>query len=112
IQEESSTLEMDPELDPTDGEEDIPVSDAVGTKPNDGLIPESSLSELLDRREDYHEFQNHLRKVEGAYQKILGQGNEVFKQLSGRRSSGLKSADLMVSSILQAIQHPKTAMSM
>ena len=112
IQEESSTLEMDPELDPTDGEEDFPVSDDVGTKPNDGLIPESSLSELLDRREDYHEFQNHLRKVEGAYQKILGQGNEVFKQLSGRRPSGLKSADLMVSSILQAIQHPKTAMSM
>ena len=76
------------------------------------LIPESSLSELLDRREDYHEFQNHLRKVEGAYQKILGKGTEVFKQLNGRRPAGLKSADLMVSSILQAIQHPKTAMSL
>ena len=77
-----------------------------------GMIPESALSEILDRREDYQDFQNHLRKVEGAYQKILGQGNEAFKQLSGRRPSGLKSADTMVSSLLQAIQHPKTAMSM
>ncbi|MGE0474153.1 MAG: HD-GYP domain-containing protein [Nitrospirales bacterium] len=86
-----------------------------GNREPDGagqLIPESALSEILDRREDYHEFQHHLRKVEGAYQKFLGQGNEVFKQLNGRRSSGLKSADLIVSGIFQAIQNPKTAMSM
>ncbi|MEO8327195.1 MAG: DUF3391 domain-containing protein, partial [Nitrospirota bacterium] len=76
------------------------------------LIKESSLSTILDRREDYHEFQDHLLKVEGAYQKTLGQGNELFRQLSDRRPSGLKTADAMITSIVTAIQHPKTAMSL
>lgn len=79
---------------------------------NAPLIKESSLSAILDRREDYHEFQDHLRKVEGAYQKTLGQGNELFRQLSDRRPSGRKTADAMISSIVTAIQHPQTAMSL
>ncbi len=76
------------------------------------LIKESSLSEIMDRREDYHEFQDHLRKVEGAYQKTLGQGHELFRQLSDRRPAGLKTADAMVTSIVTAMQNPKTAMSL
>ncbi|MEO8327461.1 MAG: DUF3391 domain-containing protein, partial [Nitrospirota bacterium] len=79
---------------------------------NEPLIKESSLSTILDRREDYHEFQDHLRKVEGAYQKTLGQGNELFRQLSDRRPSGRKTADAMITSIVTAIQHPQTAMSL
>lgn len=79
---------------------------------NEPLIKESSLSTILDRREDYHEFQDHLRKVEGAYQKILGQGNELFRQLSDRRPSGRKTADAMITSIVTAIQNPQTAMSL
>lgn len=75
------------------------------------LIKESSLSTILNRRQDYHEFQSHLRKIEGAYQKTLGQGNELFRQLSDRRQSGRKTADAMITSIVTAIQHPKTAMS-
>jgi len=76
------------------------------------LIKESSLSEIMDRREDYHEFQDHLRKVEGAYQKTLGQGHKLFRQLSDRRPAGLKTADAMVTSIVRAMQNPKTTMSL
>jgi len=76
------------------------------------LIPESALSELLDRREDYHEFYDHLRKVEGAYQKTLSQGQELFQQLSGRRPAGLKTGDAMITNIMQALNNPKTAMSL
>ena len=76
------------------------------------LIKESSLSEIMDRREDYHEFQDHLRKVERAYQTTLGQGTELFRQLSDRRPAGLKTADAMVTSMVTAMQNPKTAMSL
>ncbi len=79
---------------------------------NEPLIKESSLSTILDRREDYYEFQDHLRKVEGAYQKTLGQGNELVRQLSDRRPSGRKTADAMITSIVTAIQNPQTAMSL
>ncbi|MEX0828728.1 MAG: HD domain-containing phosphohydrolase [Nitrospirales bacterium] len=78
----------------------------------EALIPESALYELLDRREDYHEFYDHLRKVEGAYQKALSQGQELFQQLSGRRPAGLKTGDAMISNIMQALNNPKTAMSL
>ena len=90
------------------------ISDSTFDHPEDDepLIKESSLSTILDRRQDYHEFQNHLRKIEGAYQKILGQGNELFRQLSDRRQSGRKTADAMITSIVTAIQHPNTAMSL
>ncbi len=79
---------------------------------DEGLIPESALSELLERREDYHEFFDHLRKVEGAYQKTLSQGQELFQQLSGRRPAGLKTGDAMITNIMQALNNPKTAMSL
>jgi HD-GYP domain-containing protein (c-di-GMP phosphodiesterase class II) len=76
------------------------------------LIKAFSLSTILDRRQDYHEFQNHLRKIEGAYQKNLGQGNELFRQLSDRRLSGRKTADAMITSMVMALNNPKTAMSL
>jgi len=78
----------------------------------ESLIPESSLSELMDRREDYHEFYDHLRKVEGAYQKTLSQGQELFQQLGGRRPAGLKTGDAMIMNIMQVLNNPKTAMSL
>jgi HD-GYP domain-containing protein (c-di-GMP phosphodiesterase class II) len=78
----------------------------------ESLIPESALSELLDRREDYHEFAEHLRKVEGAYQKTLSQGHELFGQLSGRRPAGLKTGDAMILNIVQTLNNPKSAMSL
>jgi len=76
------------------------------------LIPESALSELLDRGEDYHEFYDHLRKAEGAYKKTLSQGQELFQQLSGRRPAGLKTGDAMITNIMHALNNPKTAMSL
>jgi HD-GYP domain-containing protein (c-di-GMP phosphodiesterase class II) len=90
------------------------ASDSALNQPDDDepLSKESSLSTILDRREDYHEFQGHLRKVEGAYQKTLGQGNDLFRQLSDRRSTGLKTADAIVASIVTALNNPKTAMSL
>ncbi len=79
---------------------------------DESLIPETSLSDLLDRREDYHEFYDHLRKVEGAFQKTLTQGQELFQQLSGRRPAGLKTGDAIITNIMQALNNPKTAMSL
>jgi HD-GYP domain-containing protein (c-di-GMP phosphodiesterase class II) len=76
------------------------------------LIKESTLFEIMDRRGDYQEFQDHLRKVEGAYHKTLGQGQELFRQLSDRRPNGLKIADAMITNIVTAMQNPKTAMSL
>ena len=78
----------------------------------ESFIPEAGLSELMDRREDYQEFYEHLRKVEGAYHKTLSQGRELFAQLSGRRPAGLKTGDAMISNIIQALNNPKTAMSL
>ncbi|MDH5429589.1 MAG: DUF3391 domain-containing protein [Nitrospirota bacterium] len=96
----------------TDAQE-IFSNESENTQHEDGaLIPESALSELLDRREDYHEFFDHLRKVEGAYQKTLSQGQELFQQLSGKRPAGLKTGDAMITNIMQALNNPKTAMSL
>ena len=79
---------------------------------DESLIPDSALSELLDQRETYHEFAEHLRKVEGVYQKTLSQGRELFGQLSGRRPAGLKTGDAMITNIVQTLNNPKSAMSL
>ena len=92
--------------------DDFPDSEPNQLAVDEPLITESSLSEVMDRREDYHEFQDHLRKVEGAYHKTLGQGHELFRQLSDRRTTGLKTADMMVASLVTAMQNPKTTMSL
>ncbi len=98
-------------LEPPGVEAEMPNQES--STPNaPGLIAESALSEILDRREDYQEFQEHLRKVEGAYQKILGQGQELFKKIHGRRPSGVKIAEVMVKGVLRAIENPRTAMSL
>lgn len=123
--ERSASFDVDDNQDenrrPTDYETDVCVSKDAETffdsalhqpEVEEPLIKESSLSEIMDRRENYHDFQEHLRKVEGAYQKTLGQGHELFRQLSDRRPKGLKTADAMVTSIVTAIQNPKTAMSL
>ncbi len=78
----------------------------------ESLISEAALSDLLGRREDYHEFYDHLQKVEGAYKKTLSQGQELFQQLSGRRPAGLKTGDAMITDMMQSLNNPKTAMSL
>ncbi|MDH4360533.1 MAG: DUF3391 domain-containing protein [Nitrospirota bacterium] len=105
---------VDLETDPSGSKDAEAFSDSEFNEPavEDPLIKESSLSEIIDRREDYHEFQEHLRKVEGAYHKTLRQGHELFRQLSDRRPTGLKTADAMVTSIITAMQNPKTTMSL
>lgn len=89
----------------TDGEEE----DGGEEEP---LIHESALSELLDRREDYHAFAEHLRKVEAGYQSSLSQGRELFGQLSGRRPAGLKTGDSMITNIMHTLNNPQSAMSL
>ena len=79
---------------------------------DESLISEAALSELLGRREDYHEFYDHLQKVEGAYKKTLSQGQEMFQQLSGRRPAGLKTGDAMITDMMHSLNNPKTAMSL
>jgi HD-GYP domain-containing protein (c-di-GMP phosphodiesterase class II) len=104
----------DEEMDAWASQDGQTISDSTFNQPeiDEPLIKESSLSEIMDRREDYREFQNHLRQVEGAYQKTLGQGHKLFRHLSNRQPTGLKIADAMVSSIVTAMQNPKTAMSL
>ena len=50
--------------------------------------------------------------MEGAYQKTLSQGHELFGQLKGRRPVGLKTGDVMITNIVQALNNPRTAMSL
>ena len=105
---------LDHEVSAGAAEDTEAISDSALNQPEEeeSLIKESSLSTILDRREDYHEFQDHLRKVEGAYQKTLGQGHELFRQLSNRRPTGLKAADAMITSLITAMHNPKTTMSL
>lgn len=113
IEEEKPEVEIDSEA-LLDDEEAASSSmeESDEEESEQAIIPDASLTELLDRREDFQEYQEHLRKVEGAYQKILGQSNDLFRQINGKRPSGLKVADAMVSSILNASQNPKTTMSL
>lgn len=105
---------LDPEVSEgaAEGTEAVSDSELNQSEADEPLIKESSLTTILDRREDYHEFRDHLRKMEGAYQKTLGQGNDLFRQLSDRRPAGLKTADAMVTSIVTALNNPRTAMSL
>lgn len=105
-------LEVPAESADSEDTETFPDGDEENLQEEKSLIPGSTLSELLDRREDYHEFFDHLRKVEGAYQKTLAQGQELFRQLSGRRPAGLKTGDAMITNMMQALNNPKTAMSL
>ncbi len=76
------------------------------------LIPKSALSEIFERREDYREYFEHLRKVEGNYQKTLFQGHELFRQLTGRRPAGLKTGDAVITNILQEMNNPNAMMAL
>ncbi len=81
-------------------------------KEREPLIPETDLSNLLDRREDYREYFDHLRKVEGVYQKTLMRGHDLFRQLTGRRPIGLKTGDAMITNILETVNNSQTIMSL
>ena len=113
VQETDPESRVDPEALLDDEEaESSSIEEADVNDSDPPLISDSSLTEILDRREDFQEYQDHLRKMEGAYQKILGQSNDLFRQINGKRPSGLKVADSMVNSILNASQNQKTTMSL
>ena len=105
VEDRGEALDLSDYETPFGGEDESPQEEAP-------LIPESSLAELLDRREDYHEFYDHLRKVEKSYLSTMSQGQELFRQLSGRRPAGLKTGDAMITNMMQALNNPKTAMSL
>lgn len=112
VQEQDRSPDDQEILEKASQEEDFGNSDLQTSEGASPLIKESSLHEIIHRREDYLGFLDHLRKVEGAYQKTLGQGHELFRQLSDRRPTGLKTADAMVANLISAVQSPKTAMSL
>ncbi len=85
--------------------------DEENLQEEESLIPESALSELLDRREDYHEFFDHLRKVESLLENIGTRAGTV-STVEGRRPAGLKTGDAMITNMMQALNNPKTAMSL
>ncbi len=88
------------------------MEDHGNLQEDESLISVATLSEIVGRREDYHEFYDHLQKVEGTYKKTLSQGQELFQQLSGRRPAGLKTGDAMITDMMQSLNNPKTAMSL
>ena len=88
------------------------MEDHGNLQEDESLISVAALSEIVGRREDYHEFYDHLQKVEGTYKKTLSQGQELFQQLSGRRPAGLKTGDAMITDMMQSLNNPKTAMSL
>ena len=88
------------------------MEDRGDLQKEESLVSEEALSELLSRREDYHEFYDHLQKVEGTYKKTLSQGQEMFQQLSGRRPAGLKTGDAMITDMMRSLNNPKTSMSL
>ena len=67
---------------------------------------------LIKRCDNYQNFREHLRNVEGSYQKILGQNNEFFDQVNKGKAKGLKVAEDIVSGFQQTLQNPQSAMSM
>ena len=107
----SSVLSASPESLAHDFSEAFSVREKDEGK-EETLIPGSALSEILERREDYREYFDCMRKVERNYQKTLYQGHELFRQLTGRRPAGLKTGDAMIVNILQDANNPKTVMSL
>ena len=103
-----------------ESEESIQVDDnqetqepsEVETESIPGLIDESALSEIIERRHDYQDYQEHIRKVEGSYQKVLGQSSELFNTVNKGKAKGLKIAEQIVSGIQGVLQHPQSAMSL
>ena len=81
-------------------------------EPDPGLIGEAALSEIIERRHNYQDYQEHIRKVEGSYQKVLGQSSEIFNTVKKGQAKGLKMAEQIVSGIQGVLQHPQSAMSL
>ena len=77
-----------------------------------GVIAEKTLSEIIERRHNYQDYQEHIRKVEGSYQKVLGQSSEIFNKVNKGQAKGLKIAEQIVSGIQGVLQHPQSAMSL
>ncbi|MGB0911319.1 MAG: HD-GYP domain-containing protein [Nitrospirales bacterium] len=67
---------------------------------------------VIERQHNYQDFREHIRQIEGSYQKVLGQNNEFLDQVHKGRAKGLKVAEDIVGGIRQTIQNPQSAMSL
>ncbi|MCA9471856.1 MAG: DUF3391 domain-containing protein [Nitrospirales bacterium] len=77
-------------------------------KPGEELDPEL----VLERRHNYQDFREHIRKVESSYQKVLGKNEEFFHQVNKGKAKGLKVAEDIVAGIQQTLENPQAAMSL
>ena len=98
-QEEAKTVKHDSQA-------QTPTQDA--TPP----VEESDRSKTLEQQQDFQEFYEHVRRVEGSYIKVLGQSTELFQQLGVRNKQGLKTADRIVGNLQTILQNPQTAMTL
>ena len=96
-----------------DGSFEEPSSPDLQDTPNSPPpIEEAALSEIIDRRQDFQEFREHLKKVEGSYHKVLGQSSELFRQIGGGKKNGVQTAEMIVANLQNVLQNPHTAMTL
>ena len=67
---------------------------------------------IIERRHHYQDFREHIRKVEGSYQKVLGRNNEFFNQVHKGKAKGVNVAEDIVSGIQKTLENPQSAMSL
>ena len=102
----------EPTIDPIDSfEEPTTVQQTEAPSDTPPPIEESALSEIIDRREDFQEFREHLKKVEGSYLKVLGQSGELFRQIGSGKKKGVQTAEMIVTTLQHILQNPHTSMT-
>ncbi len=74
--------------------------------------PEIPQEIVIERRHNYQDFREHIRNVEGSYQKVLGQNNEFLDKVNKGRAKGLEAAEVIIEGIQQTLQNPQSAMSL
>ena len=113
-----ASVEVDEEVAPDEGMARPRASshdESAGKQKASGenkLEKKSEPEQVLDRRHNYLDFREHMRKVEGSYQKVLGQNEEFFSQVHKGKAKGLKVAEDIVAGIQQTLANPQSAMSL
>ena len=106
VQFEEPTIEQDGSFEEPSSSD---LQDSPNSKPP---IEEAALSEIIDRRQDFQEFREHLKKVEGSYHKVLGQSSELFRQIGGGKKNGVQTAEMIVANLQNVLQNPHTSMTL
>ena len=92
---------------------DEPLQETVAEQDQDSIDQiEVEREQILERSLDYQDFREHLRNVEGSYQKVLGKNNEFLTQVDKGKAKGLNVAEEIVAGIQKTLENPNSAMSL